>query len=77
MLLQRADAPASAAELLGALERDDATYGEEAERLAAVRTWVHAELGEDAFAARVAAGAEREITAAATWALEILTQLRR
>ena len=37
VLLRRAGAPQAAAELLGALERDDSTYGEEAERLEAVR----------------------------------------
>ncbi|HET6835344.1 MAG TPA: BTAD domain-containing putative transcriptional regulator [Acidimicrobiales bacterium] len=77
VLLQRAGAPQAAAELLGALERDDSTYGEEAERLEAVREWARAQLGDDVFATHVASGRERDVTAAAAWALDVLADLRR
>jgi len=77
VLLQRAVAPEAAAELLGALERDDSTYGEEAERLEAVREWARAQLGGEVFATHVASGRERDVTAAAAWALDVLADLRR
>jgi predicted ATPase/DNA-binding SARP family transcriptional activator len=76
-LLQRAGAPEATAELLGALELDDSTYGQEAERLGGVREWAHAQLGEGAFATRFAAGRNRDISATAAWALGVLTDLRR
>ena len=76
VLLQRADAAEAAAELLGALGRDDSTYGEEAERLAAVREWAVGRLGEEAFAARVEAGRLRDVPAAAAWAVELIAALR-
>jgi hypothetical protein len=77
VLLRRAGAPEAAAELLGALERDDSTYGEEAEPLEAVREWARAQLGDDVFATHVASGRERDVTAAAAWALDVLADLRR
>jgi predicted ATPase/DNA-binding SARP family transcriptional activator len=76
VLLQRANAPEATAELLGALELDDSSYGQEAERLGRVREWAHAQLGNDAFTTRVAAGRQRDITAAASWALGVLMDLR-
>ncbi|MGH8985266.1 MAG: ATP-binding protein, partial [Acidimicrobiia bacterium] len=76
VLLQRADAAEAAAELLGALGRDDSTYGEEAERLAAVRAWAVGELGEPAFKARAEAGRSRDVPATAAWALELIAGLR-
>ena len=77
VLLQRAGAPEATAELLGTLELDDSTYGQEAERLGAVREWARAELGEEAFTARVAAGRKRDISAAASWSLDVVEDLRR
>ena len=77
VLLERAGVPEAAAELLGALERDDSTYGEEAERLEEVREWARARLGDEVFATHVASGRERDVTAAAAWALEVLADLRR
>jgi tetratricopeptide (TPR) repeat protein len=77
VLLQRAGEPEATAELIGALEVDDSTYGEEAERLETVRAWAHAQLGEDVFTTRIAAGKQRDIAAAASWALEVLVDLRR
>ena len=77
VLLQRAGAPEATAELLGTLELDDSTYGQEAERLSAVREWARAQLGEEAFTARVAAGRKREISAAASWSLDVVEDLRR
>jgi predicted ATPase/DNA-binding SARP family transcriptional activator len=74
VLLQRAGAAEAAAELLGALERDDSTYGDEAERLAVVCAWAVEELGSDTYDARRAAGRARDVPATAGWALE---QLRR
>ncbi len=76
VLFQRAGAAGEAAELLGALERDDSTYGDEADRLVAVREWARAQLGDDAFTARSEAGRPRDIVAAATWALAVLGDLR-
>ena len=75
VLLQRAGAAEAAAELLGALERDDSTYGEEAERLAAVREWAMAALGEEAFESRADAGRARDVPATAAWALELIAAL--
>ena len=67
-----------AAELLGSLERDDSTYGEEAERLgrcgkrASRKPWVMPVFdGSDP-----EAGRPRDIVAAATWALAVLGDLR-
>jgi hypothetical protein len=75
VLLQRANAATAAAELLGTLERDESTYGDEAERLAAVRAWVVEQLGEEEFGTRAKAGRERNVPAAAAWALDVLQRL--
>lgn len=77
VLLQRAGEPEPAAELLGALERDDATYGEEAERLATVRAWAVEKLGAEVFRARFDDGASRDLVVAAAWALEVLAGLQQ
>ncbi len=75
VLFQRAGAAEAAAELLGALERHDSTYGEEAERLTAVRGWAFEQLGEVEFKVHADAGRERDVPATATWALVVITGL--
>lgn len=73
MLLRRTGDAAATAELLGAVEREDTTsYGEEAERLAAVAEWARVELGDNEFEARIHAGRARDVTAAAEWALALI-----
>jgi predicted ATPase/DNA-binding SARP family transcriptional activator len=75
VLLQRAGAADAAAELLGALGRDESTYGEEAERLAAARAWAVRELGEEEFKTRAEAGRSRDVPATAAWALDLIAGL--
>ena len=56
-------------------ERDDSTYGDEAERLATVRAWALGHLGEEEFVTRAKAGRARNVPAAAAWALDVLQRL--
>jgi hypothetical protein len=78
VLLERADEPDAAAELLGAVDRTDVpTYGEEAARLEAVRTWTHQRLGADRARALADLGSERDVSATARWALEVVSAVER
>jgi predicted ATPase/DNA-binding SARP family transcriptional activator len=71
VLLQRADDPEGAAELIGAVERDDVpTYGEEAARIGAVLDWAIERLGPEEVEQLVADGRGRDVSAAAHWALD-------
>ena len=74
VLLERADEPDAAAELLGAVDRTDVpTYGEEAARLEAVRAWTHERLGADRARRLADLGSARDVSAAARWALEVVS----
>jgi predicted ATPase len=78
VLLERADEPDAAAELLGAVDRTDVpTYGEEAARLEAVRAWTHARLGADRARRLAELGSARDISAAARWALDVVSAVER
>ncbi|MGH3932248.1 MAG: hypothetical protein ACRDTF_19985, partial [Pseudonocardiaceae bacterium] len=78
VLLQRVGAAAEAAELLGAVDTATLapTFGAEAARLAVVRDWVFAVLGETAARRHQEAGAARDVGAAADVALEHLAALK-
>ena len=71
VLLQRLDLPVEAAELLGAVEGGDVapTFGEEAARLQAARTWVTERLAPGEVERRLAVGAARTVDDAAVAAL--------
>jgi hypothetical protein len=74
VLLERADEPEAAAELLGAVDRTDVpTYGEEAARLETVRAWTYERLGADRARRLADLGSERDVSAAARWALEVVS----
>ena len=76
VLLQRFDAPQELADLLGTVDRSDVpTYGDEAERLSVARGWALTRLGTPRFAELTAAGASRDITAAANLALRVIDSL--
>jgi len=78
VLLERADEPEAAAELLGAVDRTDVpTYGEESARLEAVRAWTHERLGADRARHLADLGTARDVSAAARWALAVVTALER
>ena len=78
VLLERADEPEAAAELLGAVDRTDVpTYGEEAARLEAVRAWTHERLGADRARQLADLGSARDVSAAARWALEVVSVVER
>jgi hypothetical protein len=76
VVFQRAGAPEAVAELVGAVDQGDVpTYGEEADRLSAARSWARATLGPARFAELVAAGAARDVPSAAQWALDAIEAL--
>ena len=76
VLLQRTDAPEALADLLGTVDRSDVpTYGEEADRLNDARAWAATRLGTARFTELTAAGASRDITAAANHALHVIDAL--
>ncbi len=77
VLLHRMEAAEPLAELVGAVERAGPTYGDEAHRLAAARGWAETTLGPARFAALIAEGGARDITAAADAALRTLRVLPR
>jgi predicted ATPase len=74
VLMARMGSAAEAARLLGAVERDTVapTFGEEAARLARVRSWVDEILGPAEAARHLAAGAELDLDEAAELALSWL-----
>jgi len=74
VLLQRLDRPGETAELLAAVRRDVATYGDEAARLEAAQTWVRGRLDPGLLAQREHAGSQRDVEDAARW---LLDELRR
>jgi hypothetical protein len=71
VLLQRLDLPEDTAELLGAVDDDEATasFGEERERLLGARAWVTDRLGSPETAHRVSRGRQRDLDAAARVAI--------
>ena len=53
------------------------TYGEEATRLEAVRAWTHERLGADRARRLADLGSARDVSAAARWALEVVSAVER
>ena len=78
VLFQRADEPDALTELLGTVDRSAVpTYGEEADRLHDARAWAKRTLGPARFAELNAVGAARDVTTAATAALQAIDTLSR
>jgi hypothetical protein len=78
VLFQRADEPDALTELLGTVDRSAVpTYGEEADRLHDARAWAKRRLGPARFAELTAVGAARDVTTAATAALQAIDTLSR
>jgi predicted ATPase/DNA-binding SARP family transcriptional activator len=77
VLFQRVEAAEALADLLGTVDRGDVpTYGDEADRLNDARAWAVTRLGTARFAELNTAGAARDMTTAATVALQVIDALR-
>jgi tetratricopeptide (TPR) repeat protein len=76
VLLQRAGDAPGAAQLIGAVDREDVpTYGEEAVRLGAVRDWAIVKIGQDEVERLVGQGRELDVAGTAEWALARIDEL--
>jgi hypothetical protein len=78
VLFQRVGEAEPLAELLAAVDRGDVpTYGQEAGRLSEARAWAEAKLGPERFEELTTVGRTRDVTAAATRALQSIDAMSR